>query len=148
MKKKSSPVLRFLFRTRAYLAGFLVIGLLFSLFYLFMRRTILQSYQSQCNALALQVGTGVAGELDLFCTMLSYGCQRVDLEINTGADAAMLDEWFSDYYAALEGSIGQGIIDPYMVFGGQIIAANPWEGDNSYDYASTAWYQQAIAAEG
>ena len=39
-------------------------------------------------------------------------------------------------------------VDPYVVYGGQIITANPWDGDASYDYTSAVWYQKAIQADG
>ena len=40
------------------------------------------------------------------------------------------------------------MVDPYAVFGGRIIAANPWDGDVSYDYASAPWYSQALESGG
>ena len=40
------------------------------------------------------------------------------------------------------------ILDPYAVIDGKILAANPWEGDQEYDYAAQDWYQNAIEEEG
>ena len=37
---------------------------------------------------------------------------------------------------------------PYIVLDGEIIALNPWEADESYDFQETQWYQEASAAEG
>ena len=37
---------------------------------------------------------------------------------------------------------------PTPVINGQIIAADPWEGDASYNYEESEWYQQALAANG
>ena len=31
---------------------------------------------------------------------------------------------------------------------GQIVAANPWEGDETFDYRLADWYNQAVEAEG
>lgn len=47
-----------------------------------------------------------------------------------------------------ESSVGGSVIDPYAVLDGEIIAAYPWEGDSSYDFASMDWYTEAISNPG
>ena len=44
--------------------------------------------------------------------------------------------------------LGSGVVDPYVVLDGEILAANPWEWDAEYDYAAAPWYTQARSAEG
>ena len=65
-----------------------------------------------------------------------------------GGTAQEIQECLSSYLIKLTDTMGEGIVDPYVVINGSIIAANPWEGDGTYDYADTQWYQQALAAEG
>lgn len=59
-----------------------------------------------------------------------------------------ITEWLGRYSSHMTEVLGAEIIDPYAVIDGRIIAANPWEGDETYDYASTAWYQNALANRG
>ena len=59
-----------------------------------------------------------------------------------------IHDWLSGYFEKMTNIVGENVIDPYAVIGGQIVAANPWEGDENYDYTATDWYQQAIAADG
>lgn len=44
--------------------------------------------------------------------------------------------------------MGPDVVDFYAVIDGQIVAANPWEGDAAYRYEDTAWYRQAVEAGG
>ena len=70
-----------------------------------------------------------------------------DLSTN-GGNIDDIQAWLMDYFSKLTDIIGEGIVDPYAVIDGQTVAANPWDGDGSYNYADTDWYQQAIAADG
>ena len=38
--------------------------------------------------------------------------------------------------------------DFYAVIDSTIVASNPWEGDATYQYEDTQWYQQAVQANG
>ena len=42
--------------------------------------------------------------------------------------------------------LGKGVVGPYLVVNGEIVAANPWEGDDEYNAASTSWYQMAMGS--
>ena len=48
----------------------------------------------------------------------------------------------------MENIIGKNIISPYAVINGEIIAATPWEGDDTYEYEDKDWYKNAIEANG
>lgn len=43
---------------------------------------------------------------------------------------------------------GDNVIDLYAVLNNHIVAANAWEGDDSYDFSNTTWYKDAVASPG
>lgn len=86
--------------------------------------------------------------INVYSLLLGIGSSYLDDNISQGlptSDSRRLLEQYSDKLTAI---LGNPIIDPYAVIQGEIIAANPWEGDDSYDYSQTQWYQEALAAEG
>lgn len=86
--------------------------------------------------------------INVYSLLLGIGASYLDDNISQGlptSDSRRLLEQYSDKLTAI---LGNPIIDPYAVIQGEIIAANPWEGDDSYDYFQTQWYQEALAAEG
>lgn len=48
----------------------------------------------------------------------------------------------------MENIIGKNIISPYAVINGEIIAATPWECDDTYEYEDKDWYKNAVEANG
>lgn len=72
----------------------------------------------------------------------------VDDIIAEGGDAEDVQFWLSDHAEKVTAVSSGELIDFYVVLGGKIIAANPWDGDSAYSYEDTAWYRQAIEANG
>ena len=64
-----------------------------------------------------------------------------------GLSQEELSEWIQMYFQRLQAVLGESV-DPYAVINGKIIAANPWEDDDTYNIYGTQWYQRAIVAEG
>lgn len=91
--------------------------------------------EEENNILALQRYTMLAGEyLDEF--------------LEQGSDSEEIATWLSSYFDKLASVIGEGVVDPYAVINGRIVAANPWEGDSDYPYQDSMWYLQALEADG
>ena len=79
---------------------------------------------------------------------MAIGAQYLDDQIAAGDAPEEMEAWLASYASYLAQVLGADIIDPYAVIDGSIVAAIPWEGDSSYDYASSEWYQRALDAEG
>lgn len=62
----------------------------------------------------------------------------------SGGTPEQIQNWLQSYFGKLTDIIGPGVVDPYVVIDGKLIGANPWEGDDGYNYADTIWYQQAM----
>ena len=80
--------------------------------------------------------------------LMAIGAQYLDDQIAAGDAPEEMEAWLASYASYLAQVLGADIIDPYAVIDGSIVAAIPWEGDSSYDYAPSEWYQRALDAEG
>ena len=80
------------------------------------------------------------------CEALLRLCENyIDHQLAESRDP---DKWIRSFLKSAQDSMGNHIIDPYVVMDGHIIAANPWEGDRDYDVESALWYKKAIRAQG
>lgn len=58
------------------------------------------------------------------------------------------NQWIQAYLETVSNALGENRIDPYAVISGEIVAANPWEGDADFEFAQAEWYQKALEANG
>ena len=111
------------------------------------RTKLLQNAQDLGMALAHSFAVEEEINIGMLETHLEVAAAYVN-EAAAGGDFDGVQSWLSDHFRKLTGIIGEGIVDIYAVVDGRIVAANPWEGDDSYAYAQTDWYRQALEAEG
>lgn len=105
---------------------------------------------------AWETGTSMAhnyaaeeqSSLTMYETLLTFGTASIDDRTKQGWSHEEMCQWTDIYFARLDSVLGEGVVDPYVVLDGEIIAAHPWDGDENYDAESTEWYQRAVAAEG
>ncbi len=112
------------------------------------RTKILQNAYSLGMSLAYSYATEEEGTLNFFRGFLELGGQYLEEMVEEGESTDEIHNWLCGYFEKMTKIVGDNVIDPYAVIDGQIVAANPWEGDDDYDYAATDWYQQAVAADG
>lgn len=74
--------------------------------------------------------------------------RRVAILIEQSDTADNSDKWLGETLKALSSANKDKFIDPYVIRRGKIVAANPWEGDEEYNYRDTEWYKKAVAARG
>ena len=84
----------------------------------------------------------------MYETLLTFGTASIDDRTKQGWSHEEMLQWTDIYFARLDSVLGEGVVDPYVVLDGEIIAAHPWAGDKTYDVESTEWYQRAVAAGG
>lgn len=82
---------------------------------------------------------------EMFLTMCSL---YTDTSIDNDDPSQAMQEGLAEYTEYMSQVLGANIIDPYAVVDGKIVAANPWEGDDNYDYSQKDWYKNALAADG
>lgn len=82
---------------------------------------------------------------EMFLTMCSL---YTDTSIDNDDPAQSMQQGLDEYTQYMSQVLGADIIDPYAVVDGKIVAANPWEGNEDYDYTQKEWYTNALAADG
>lgn len=112
------------------------------------RAKLLQNTQDLGMSLAESYAAEEELHVATFSNFLELGTQYVEELSGSGAGAAELQAWLHSYFAKITAIVGENVMDPYAVIDGVIVAANPWEADDSYDYQGTDWYRQALEADG
>ncbi|MDY5509350.1 hybrid sensor histidine kinase/response regulator [Dysosmobacter sp.] len=148
MRRKKARWKRVLHDMRLNLAGLLILVVMASAGGLLLRTALLRNSQSMGIALSSNYAAEASNNLSIFETLLSFGTASLDKQVRDGSSPEELLEWMDLYFQQLGAVLGQGVVDPYLVLNGEILAANPWEGDDTYDVYSTEWYQKAVAADG
>ena len=115
---------------------------------LLVRIKLLQNTQNLGNALARSYALEEELFLDNMKKNVMLASQYIDEFQSDETDLEEVQRWLQGYFSKLINILGEGSVDPYAVVDGQIIAANPWDGDEEYRYQDTLWYQQALEAGG
>lgn len=112
------------------------------------RAKLLQNTQDLGMSLAESYAAEEELQVTTFRNFLELGSQYVEELSSSGADTEEIQTWLHSYFAKITAIVGENVMDPYAVIDGAIVAANPWEGDDGYDYQGTDWYRQALEADG
>lgn len=125
---------------------FVAVLLIFSIF--LVRTKLLQNTQSMGMALVHSYALEEEMNIATMENYLSLASQYLDDMIEEGSSTDEIQAWLAGYFSKLTSIIGEGVADFYAVIDSTIVAPNPWEGDATYQYAQTQWYQQAVQANG
>lgn len=109
------------------------------------RRILLENAQKMGNEMAHSYA--VDGEKDIVAyeTLMQVTSRYIGAQLRQSENPT---EWIASYLQTVGSTLGENIIDPYAVIDGRIIAANPWEGDASYEVQEAGWYKEALDAGG
>ena len=144
-KEKRAGFLHNWYLYGATLAALVVLGI-FSFFLL--RTELLKNTQDLGEALARSYSSEERNNLTVYSTLLNFGTEMVDSQVREGKPEEETKAMVLSFFQRVEDTLGKGKVDPYIVLNGRIVAANPWEGDASYDVTGTGWYRQALEADG
>ena len=139
---------RLLRQMRLPLAAFLVMVALGAAGILLLRSALLRNAYDTGTALSRSFAAEEHSDLAAYETLLSFGTSALDSRLAAGEDRAEIEAFLEMYFQRLDNVLGTGVVDPYVVLDGEILSANPWEGNGDYDYAAAPWYRQAMAAGG
>lgn len=115
---------------------------------LLVRTKLLQNTQNLGMSLAQSYGAEEEMYLERYRQYLELGSAYVEDLWQQGESADEIQQWLHDYFQKLIAIVGENTFDAYAVLDDSIIAANPWEGDGTYDYQDTEWYTKAVEADG
>lgn len=120
--------------------------LMFSIF--LVRTKLLENTQNLGMALAQSYAVEEEMHLDNFRQTINLAAEYVNEIDREDRNSEEVQQWLSGYFAKLTVLQGESMVDPYAVIDGEIVAANPWDGDADYDYQTTDWYRDALEAGG
>ena len=147
--KKQRRGWRFVFHNmKLPLCAFAALGVLALAGSWIVRSTMLRNAYEAATALSRSCAAEERGNLNVYATLLSFGTAALESRLEDGEGQESIAAFLDTYFERVDAVLGTGVVDPYVVLDGKILAANPWEGDAGYDYATAPWYQQAVAAKG
>lgn len=114
---------------------------------LLVRQKLLKNTQELGMSLAESFASEEEVKVASFQDFLNFGSQYMD-DLYTSGNSHDIQAWLQDFFQKMNGALGTNAVDPYAVIDGKIVAANPWSGDEDYDYESAMWYQEAVKADG
>ena len=135
-------------KLRLYIVVVLALAVLGSAFHAILRQTLLKNFQDVGTSLARSYVSEESNNLVVYETLMDFGTQSINVRVQQGQTPEEIEQWIGMYYDRLQSVLGENTVDPYAVMDGRIVAANPWDGDATYDYTGTEWYQKALAADG
>ena len=112
------------------------------------RSTLFDNAWETGTAMARNYAAEEQSSLMMYETLLTFGTASIDDRTQQGRSREEMRQWAEIYFARLDSVLGEGVVDPYVVLDGEIIAAHPWSGDETYDAESSEWYRRAVAAGG
>lgn len=115
---------------------------------LMIRSKLLNNAENMGLALAQSYAEKEEMQIASFRDLMELGRQYAQDYTEGGSSPEEIQLWLKDYMAKITEVLGPGKVDAYVVVDGKIIAANPWEGDDSYDFTATQWYQDALKNDG
>lgn len=134
------------FKILLYIAIFIVVELVFGYFTLESRNLFVENSIKYGGYLAQAQTDKIETQMNEYVSSIELAGKYVDEMINGNASDEAIQLWMKSYTDKIAQQFGENILDIYAVLNGHIIGANPWEGDDDYDFASTDWYSDAIVA--
>lgn len=144
-RKKYQSLLR---NIRFNILLFLLLFLVEAISYQVLRIALLKNSQELGTALAQNCASEGRNTLTVYETLLTFGTDTLREQMQSGNAAQDMESWLQTYFQSVQTALGKDTIDPYGVINGKIVAANPWEGDATYDYSQADWHRRAMDANG
>ena len=113
-----------------------------------LQNRLLQNAQALGVTLARSCSIEEGNNVTVYEPLMRIGTQYIDKQLESNPDTEDIQRFLQTFYNNLSETVGSNVIDPYAVVDGKIIAANPWEGDETFDVSQAGWYQQAMEADG
>ena len=110
--------------------------------------TLLRNSQELGTALAKSYVAEETSNLTVFETLITFGTNSINAQQKLEKTDEDIESWIGTFYQQMQAVLGASTIDPYAILNGKLIAANPREGDATFDYESAEWYQMTIQAAG
>lgn len=130
----------------SYVTVFWVLEIVFGYFLLEFRSLFIESTIRDGSYLAQTQVEKIETRMNDYAFAVTLAGKYLDEMVDTNTPNTEIEQWMKSYCDKVADRFGSNVLDLYAVLNGKIVAANPWEGDDSYDYAAKSWYSDAVAA--
>lgn len=113
-----------------------------------MREKLLQNAQQFGTSLTQNYAAEEQNNIDTYSTIMNLGTQYLDQMTESNASEQQIQAWIESFFRKMPQVLQDNSVDLYAIVEGHIVAANPWDGDDSYDFRQTDWYRKAMEANG
>lgn len=113
-----------------------------------MREKLLQNAQQFGTSLTQNYAAEEQNNIDTYSTIMNLGTQYLDQMTESNASEQQIQAWIESFFRKMPQVLQDNSVDLYAIVEGHIVAANPWDGDDSYDFRQTNWYRKAMEANG
>lgn len=132
-----------------FLGAMLAVFVVFSIVSIFLvQRTMLKNAQVMGEEIVRSFTTSEDASLYAYELMIENASNWLDTQLENGADTEEISAWMQEYLSYLLDGVGSEGMDMYAAINGKIVAANYWEGDDTFDPTGSPWYQLAMEAGG
>lgn len=85
---------------------------------------------------------------EMYIEQYEYMLNLLEYQLRPGNEITDTEQFMRNFLDMAEETMGISGIELYSWIDGKIVAATPWEGDDSYDAEDTEWYQGALNTDG
>lgn len=136
------------FRITLYIIIFIAVEIVFGYFTLKSRNLFLSNSVNYGSYLAQAQTDKIETQLGEYVLSTKLAGTYLDEMLALNASDEQIHRGMVSFRNKIANEFGDNVIDIYAVLNGRIMAANPWEGDTSYDFSNTTWYKDAVATPG
>lgn len=111
------------------------------------REKILHNANHMGSDLAQSYANQERARLDQYKALVATYADSLDSALARDASPEEIQALLAKHAEGAEAEVGEGAFDVYAVVDGEILAAVPWEGDDTYSFESTEWYQLGLVSE-
>lgn len=86
--------------------------------------------------------------IGIYENIIKIAMSYIDDQVVEGQSREKMEEWIISYFEKTRDSMEGNVANVYAVVDGKTISDKPWDDIESYDYASTLWYCQAMEGKG
>lgn len=112
------------------------------------QRILLKNAARMGQNLAQSYASDEQHHIEIYQNVIRMGMTYLEDYTAAGASYEKIESWMIDFFQKAADATGEGNITFYAIVDEKIIASQPFEGIEQYDFRQATWYQQAIDARG
>lgn len=127
---------------------FLIFAILSSTSIFILQNKMLDNAQIMGQEVAKSFAVAENANIYAYELLLKNASQLLESQMESETNISEIQKWMENYSAYIKDNLNSKAVDMYASINGKIVAANYWEGDDTFDPTKTEWYKGALEANG